>query len=114
MTLEQKQALSLIVISAICDDNMKKNGRKDLCGVNECLQQERTFSDMKLLNELRENNPNDYRNYLRMDDKTFNYLLEKIRPCAKKKDTILRRAITAEQRLVATLRYLATERTLEV
>ena len=34
MTLEQKQALSFIVISALSDDNTKKNERNVSCGVN--------------------------------------------------------------------------------
>ena len=40
-------------------------------------KQKSKFSDMKHMNELRENNPNDYRIYLWMDDQTFNYLLGK-------------------------------------
>lgn len=71
------------------------------------------FSDMQLLSELRDNNPDDFRNYLRMTDECFDYLLAQVGPLIQKKNTVMRNAITAEQRLVVTLRFLATGRTLE-
>lgn len=58
-----------------------------------------------MLNELRQNNSNDYMNYLRMGYWTFNYLQEKIVPDRKKGDTKL---TTANKKLAAILRYLAT------
>lgn len=71
------------------------------------------FSHMSLLRELKENNPDDFRNYLRMTDECFQVLLGAVRPYIEKQNTILRKAITAEQRLIATLRYLATGRSLQ-
>ena len=38
----------------------------------------RYFSNIQLLRELEENNPDDYRNYLRMDSQDFKLLLELI------------------------------------
>lgn len=49
---------------------------------------------MRLLRELREKSPNDYRNYLHMDDETFTNLLEAIRPRIERQDTMLRKAIS--------------------
>ncbi|XP_068102756.1 putative nuclease HARBI1 [Hyperolius riggenbachi] len=65
---------------------------------------------MGLIRELRENNPDDFRNYMRMSDANFHELLERIGPKITKQDTVMRTAITAEQRLSVTLRYLATGR----
>ena len=70
-------------------------------------------NDQPLLRELRENYPKDYRNYLRMDSKTFEDLLGLVKNRITKMDTIMRQSITAEQRLTATLRFLATGRSYE-
>lgn len=50
----------------------------------------------------------DFRNYMRMSVSTFYILLAKVEPYIKKQDTHMRHSITAEARLEATLRYLAT------
>lgn len=71
------------------------------------------FSDITLLRELEEHNPDDYKNYLRMDSKDFQFLLELIGPKISKQDTVMRAAISAEERLIATLRFLATGRSYE-
>ncbi|XP_073485058.1 LOW QUALITY PROTEIN: uncharacterized protein [Aquarana catesbeiana] len=48
-----------------------------------------------------------------MPDESFQLLLSKVSPLITKKDTVLRPSIPAEQRLVATLRFLATGRSYE-
>ena len=47
----------------------------------------RYFSNIQLLRELEENNPDDYRNYLRMDSQDFKLLLELIGPKIEKQNT---------------------------
>jgi len=69
--------------------------------------------DYHLLNELRETEVEDYKNYLRMNEDTFNVLLNKVSPYIEKKDTCMREAIPPKLRLIATLRYLATGRSFE-
>lgn len=49
-----------------------------------------------------------FRNYLRMDEKTFHLLLSKIKHRIEKQDTHLRQCIPAEDKLIITIRYLAT------
>lgn len=63
---------------------------------------------MPLLNELRDNFPEDFKNYLRMDAETFNILLNLVSALISKQNTKMRESISAEERLVVTLRYLAT------
>ncbi|XP_063819192.1 putative nuclease HARBI1 [Pseudophryne corroboree] len=48
-----------------------------------------------------------------MDDNTFQELLGLVTPYIERQDTKMRRAITAEERLTATLRFLAPGRSLE-
>lgn len=68
------------------------------------------YCDTKLLSVL---DDDDFKNYLRMDNSTFMLLLEKVGPYICKEDTVMRDCVTAEQRLVATLRFLATGRSYE-
>ena len=56
--------------------------------------------------ELRENDREFHYRYLRMSNERFDHLLSLVKEKITKKDTRLREAITAEERLVMTLRYL--------
>ncbi|XP_050339370.1 uncharacterized protein LOC126765690 [Bactrocera neohumeralis] len=64
----------------------------------------------KTLREFREVNNQKYlfKNYLRMNEATFNYILELVSPNIKKSDTNMRKAIPANERLAVTLRFLAS------
>jgi hypothetical protein len=62
---------------------------------------------MPLLRELRENDLEDFKYYLLMDNSTFEYILNLISPYRSKQDTVMRKCITAEERLTATLCFLA-------
>ena len=68
---------------------------------------------MILIQELKENNPDDFKNYLRMSDEIFEELHATIAPLIEKQNTKMRNAISSELRLIATLRFLATGRSLE-
>jgi len=48
-----------------------------------------------------------------MNSSSFDVLLKKVEPKIKKQDTHMRKSITAEERLSATLRFLATGRSYE-
>lgn len=50
----------------------------------------------------------DYLSCLRMDKKTFEQLLRDVAPLIRKKDTLMRQSISPRERLIVTLRYLAT------
>ncbi|XP_066429067.1 putative nuclease HARBI1 [Eleutherodactylus coqui] len=77
------------------------------------LQQGESLSDSGLITELRENNPEDFRNCLHMSEESFSVLLASVKPFIEKRDTVMREAISAERRLVVTLRFLATGRSLQ-
>ena len=49
-----------------------------------------------------------YKNFARMTPSDFEYLLNKIGKKVEKQDTVLRKAISAQDRLALTLRFLAT------
>ena len=57
--------------------------------------------------------PDDWRNYLRMDTSAYCQLLELVTPYILKQDTCMRKAITPHEKLTATIRYLETGRSLK-
>ena len=48
-----------------------------------------------------------------MDEATYYRLFEMVAPLIQKEDTMMRKAISAHERLAATLRFLATGRSFE-
>ncbi|GFS15962.1 hypothetical protein ElyMa_001461300 [Elysia marginata] len=66
------------------------------------------FGHRELLKELRDNEPDDYKNFLLMNGDCLNELLEMVEPHIKKEDTVMRKAIPPVDRLSLTLRFSAT------
>ena len=94
---------------AICITIKSKNKQKNrrLRWSREWLLKRREFSHVRLLRELE---PDDWRNYLRMDTETYKNVLKYVTPYIKRQNTCMRKAISAHERLSATLRFLATGR----
>ena len=70
-------------------------------------ESEGSYHDHKLMKEL-EQDPEHYKNYMRMDFSTFEELASKLEPLLKKCDTGMRNAIPPSEQLAVTLRFLAT------
>ncbi|XP_063771016.1 uncharacterized protein LOC134908815 [Pseudophryne corroboree] len=113
--VSKRKARAVIAIAMVhhCLQKRKKKKKKRSYWSKDWLQSRDTASHSALLPELRENNPDDFRNYLRMSDAGFISLLRAVTPLIQKQDTCMRKSISAEQRLVATLRFLATGRSFE-
>ncbi|KAM3936839.1 uncharacterized protein RB166_001486 [Leptodactylus fuscus] len=60
-----------------------------------------------LYNDLRQH-PDKFHSYCRMSIPTFDHLLSDLRPAITSHNTNMRQCITAEERLIITLRFLAT------
>ena len=73
------------------------------------MRRTRSFYINTLLQELRAEDVDKYKNYMRISKETFNMLLEKVRLYIEKQDTKMRQSISAEERLDVTLRFLATK-----
>ena len=58
-----------------------------------------------------EQDPEHYKNYMQMDLSTFEELATKLEPLLKKCDTQMRNAISPQEQLAVTLRFLATGET---
>jgi hypothetical protein len=91
----------------------KPKKRKKRIWMKEWLKKRSEFTHERLLNELRTSEPNDFKNFVRLDAESFDELLQLIEPYIKKVDTTMRDAISVSQRLSITLRYLATGNSFE-
>lgn len=80
--------------------------------MKQWLERRPSHGHSSLLLELR-NIPDDYRNFLRMDEELFTNLLMMVSPLIKKQDTVMRKAIPPADRLAVTLRFLATGNSFE-
>lgn len=105
----KKRALAMALIYIEYIDNKKRRTKWE----KNWLKNRNKYTHLHLLRELRSNDPDDFKNYLRMDCAVFDELLNILKPYLIRQDTPMRKCITAESRLIATLRFLATGRSYE-
>ncbi|XP_018431177.1 PREDICTED: putative nuclease HARBI1 [Nanorana parkeri] len=111
--VRRKARAALAIAMVNCYRKLKKHKRHRAFWTKDYLATRDSMPQTSILPEIRENDPDDFRNLLKMSDENFNHLLRKVTPLIQKQDTCMRKSISAEQRLVATLRFLATGRSLE-
>ena len=63
-----------------------------------------------VIQEVKKDDPTSFKTFMRMDEESFNFLLEKVSPLIKRQDTNMRQAISPGELLSLTLRFLATGR----
>lgn len=66
------------------------------------------YSGSNLLTDLLKEPSGLFEHFCRMSSEDFEYLLQKVEPYIAKQDTKWRKAVPAKERLVVTLRFLAT------
>lgn len=71
--------------------------RRDRLGAYHALHEELTSED-----------PTGFKNFVRMDEESFNELLLKVTPKIQRATTVMREPISAAERLSLTLRFLAS------
>ena len=100
----------MMAIGVVIALNKKK--RKRSKWTKDWLLKRKQISHLNLLNELALH-PEDWRNYIRMDESTYLQLLNLVTPFITYKNTVMRNCISPHERLSVTLRYLATGRSLK-
>lgn len=110
LSRKQKRTFAMAVAFLYADEEPKKRKRRT---EKSWLQKRETYTHVNLLKELREDNPDDFKNYLRMNSDVFDELLHMVEPYLKKQETPMRTTISPQERLLATLRFLATGRSYE-
>ncbi|CAK1604073.1 unnamed protein product [Parnassius mnemosyne] len=111
--MSEERRRMLLALAAVCIYDKEREKKNRRCRAKKWLLQRPRYSHINLMAELALQEPNDFRNYLRMDFCTYQQLLSLLEPMLKKQDTCMRKAITAHERLSATLRFLATGRSYE-
>ncbi|XP_046145446.1 protein ANTAGONIST OF LIKE HETEROCHROMATIN PROTEIN 1-like [Osmia bicornis bicornis] len=87
----------------------KRKKQKRKCWVRDWIQRRGELGCyQQLMNELKNEDQNTYKNFLRMSHADFNVLLQKVRLLLQKQNTNMRESISAGERLAVSLRFLAT------
>lgn len=85
-----KQVAAAVIILDECGvfGRKKHRKRREMWAKNWLLSRDR-FTHLNLLNFIRNDRPEDYKNYFRMSDENFKYLLAKVKPFIVKQDTVM-------------------------
>lgn len=100
-------AACLLLSAAIEDEEAQQQENKRLWIKDYRKSRKRCGNTQSLMMELKPDS-NDFKNFIRMDEESFNFILSAIRPDIEKQDTRMRAAINPEEKLSVTLRFLAT------
>ena len=93
----------------IIDAALKKKRKKRLVWMKTwLLERGRKGAYNNIIQELRLENMENYRRYLRMNKETFEELLHRVTPLIEKKSTTIRKPLSVAEKLACTLRFLAT------
>lgn len=111
--LKRRKVAAAILLTLQNEAETKKKEKKKAFWSKEWYLRRDESNHLNLLREINKSHPEDYKNYLRMDENTFYTLLEIVGKRIKKQNTVMREAISPEDRLAATLRYLATGNSFE-
>ncbi|KAI4472002.1 hypothetical protein MML48_1g12228 [Holotrichia oblita] len=106
--MDYEKTLLLVIIAASASLLMRKRRR---WWVRPWIQEREASSqgNSNLLHkELAVEDKENYRNFIRMDEETFNELLQLVEHDIENNNTMFRNSISARDRLSITLRYLAT------
>lgn len=101
--LSKKQKAALVVALTLCiKSRTRHTEKKRVWSRLQNLKKEQVYQ-MSIIREL---DNQDFRRYMRIDSDSFDFLLKLVRPLIKKQDTLMRQAVSPENRLLATLKYL--------
>ncbi len=107
MDRKRKACLAIILVFAT------KRRVKRKYWMKNWLEKRDKYSHINLLKDISYTELDDYKNYLRMSEESFNKLLRMVEPYLIREDTVMRKSLPVYDRLVLTLRYLATGRNFE-
>lgn len=108
MTISKKKTAATIIAAILIKRRSEKIKRKRLWARNWIRNRETQKIVENLIRDLRNDETNSFEQFFRMTPENFDFLLEKVTPFIAKKDTQMRKSISAEIRLAITIRYLAT------
>ncbi|KAG0725785.1 hypothetical protein GWK47_037935 [Chionoecetes opilio] len=92
----------------MCIINRRRRAKKRAWIRSWLARREKESVYHRLLKELSVEDHETMKNWIRLDKDQYHKLLQLVTPLIAKKDTRMRKAVTAGERLTLTLRYLAT------
>lgn len=104
MACSKRQAAAIIIL--LLDD--KKRRKKKVWVKNWLLRRSTAGAYTQLINELQVEDPIQIQNFARMSSTDIDNLINLVGPLIQKNDTKMREAISVNERVLVTLRYLAT------
>ncbi|KAG8239714.1 hypothetical protein J437_LFUL019072, partial [Ladona fulva] len=109
VTNMSQQSLAALVIAYSILKRRRKSEQKRSCWVKPWIMQQSEFSACSMLaKELRIEDPLQFRNFVRMSSQQLQLMVELLGPIIGKKDTKFRTAISVHDRVMVTLRFLAS------
>lgn len=108
MTISKRTAASAIILAVLLKKKREKNRKKRLWVRNWIRLRETEKVTQKLIEELRNNDAKAFQDMFRLTSDQFDFLLDKVRSLITKKDTNMRKSISAETRLMITLKFLSS------
>lgn len=108
MTISKKKAAAIIIAIILSKRRKNRSCRKRFWARNWIRNRETENIAQNLIRDLRNDESDEFEKHFRMSPENFDFLLDKVKPLISKKDTQMRKAISAETRLAITLRYLAS------
>ncbi|XP_011292455.2 uncharacterized protein LOC131803498 [Musca domestica] len=114
--IDRDTVIALMAIHVCLEEKKNKEEvkkRKHSIWMKQWYAKRQKFTHTKLLKELKESSRLDLKNFLRMDAETYAALLNLVAPEIHRQDTTMREAISANERLSATLRFLASGQSYE-
>ncbi|GFU95745.1 DDE Tnp4 domain-containing protein [Trichonephila clavipes] len=104
----ENQVILALGFAAICDIEMRKAKKKRVWQRKWLQRRIQLGCYENLMKELALENSESYRRFLRMDVSTFEELVALVSPRIERKNTSMKKAIPAAERIALTLRYLTT------
>ncbi|GFY77097.1 DDE Tnp4 domain-containing protein [Trichonephila inaurata madagascariensis] len=105
------QVILALGFAAICDIEIMKAKKRKIWQRKWLQRRTQLGCYENLMKELALEDSESYRRFLRMDVSTFEELVALVSPSIERNNTSMREAILAAERIVLTLRYLATGET---
>ena len=103
------KAAKLTILVYVIPKGIKKRKQKRSKWVRDWLLERNKYGMYhNLLRKLEREDPHIYRRFLRMNPSVFHELRALVEPYITHKDTCMQKAIPAGERLVVTLRYIAS------
>lgn len=103
------QKLRAVIVAYTLLQRKKKHQRKKNCWIKPWIQRRSELGACSTLtSELKIEDAQQFRNFVRMSAVQVQFIIESVGPVIAKMDTKFRKAITVYERVMVTLRFLAS------